>query len=213
MIAILGDHRVDHHTIAHQTLFDDPRRCRCSDHTAFLAALAGALFALGHHHEVLRRFHLQLFADIVADHHRRLAASLAGALFRRAGDHSLHARQRGGQLLPSGMFAAPELLRSRRQRFALALRLDFGVTPPRVQNQQLELRIAEFLAARAVLLDPLQAQALFQYLYIQFGPSKFLPQIDYLLGFGKAEWDRDSPRQVTTNITRRAMTYNRVMRI
>src|ERR1035437_6206342 len=53
MIAILGDHRVDHHTVAHQTLFDDSRRCRGRDHAAFLAALAGALFALGHHHAVL----------------------------------------------------------------------------------------------------------------------------------------------------------------
>src|ERR1035437_8652564 len=114
-----------------------------------------------------------------------LAARRAGSLLRRASDHSLHARQRGGQLLSAGMFAAPLLFHWRRQRLALALRLDFGVAHSSLKLQQLELRIAELFAAWAILLDPLQAQLLFQYLDLQFGPSKFLPQIDYLLGFGK----------------------------
>jgi hypothetical protein len=72
----------------------------------------------------------------------------------------------------------------RRQRLALALRLDFGVAHSRLQLKQLELRIAEFLAARSVLLDPLQPQSLFQYLDLQFGPGEFLLQVDDLLGFG-----------------------------
>ena len=75
-------------------------------------------------------------------------------------------------------------LARRRQRLALALRLDFGVAHSGLQFQQLQLRIAEFLAAGSVLLDPLQAQSLFQYLDLQFGPGKFLLQLDDLLGFG-----------------------------
>ena len=69
------------------------------------------------------------------------------------------------------------------QRFALALRLDFDIAHPGLQIQQLQLRIAEFFAARSVLPDSLQAQALFQYLDLQFGPGKFLLQLNDLLGF------------------------------
>src|ERR1035437_9005596 len=185
VIAILGHHRVDHHTVAHQALFDDPLRRRGRDHPGFLAALAGALFAFGHHHEVLRRLHVQLFAHVVADDRLDLAASLAGALFRRAGDHSLHAWQDGGQLLPPRMLTALLLFGRRRQRLALALCLDLDVAHPGFQIQQLELRVAELLAARTVLLDPLQSQSLFQYLDLQFGPGKFLLQLDDLLGFGQ----------------------------
>jgi len=64
--------------------------------------------------------------------------------------------------------------RRRRQRLALALRLDLGVAHSGLQIQQLELRIAEFLAAGSVLPDPLQTQSLFQYLDLQLGPGEFL---------------------------------------
>src|SRR5271154_4967161 len=83
-----------------------------------------------------------------------------------------------------GMWAFLWLFLRRWQRLPLALRLDFGVAHSWLQLQQLELRIAEFLAARSVLLDPLQAQSLFQDLDLQFGPGKFLLQVDDLLGFG-----------------------------
>jgi hypothetical protein len=76
------------------------------------------------------------------------------------------------------------LFLQRRQRLALALRLDLGVAHSRLQIQQPELCIAEFLAAGSVLLDPLQAQSLFQYLDLQFGPGKFLLQLDDLLRLG-----------------------------
>ena len=69
------------------------------------------------------------------------------------------------------MFASRLLfLRRRRQRFALALCLDFDVAHPGFQVEQLELRIAELLAAGSVFLDPLQTQPLFQYLDLQLGP-------------------------------------------
>jgi len=110
----------------------------------------------------------------VADDHRLLAASLAGALFRRTGDRSLHARQAGGQLLPPGMFAAPLWFRGRRQWLAPAFRLDFGIAHPGLKIQQLELCVAEFLAAGSVLLDPLQPQLLFQRLDPQLSPDEFL---------------------------------------
>ena len=90
--------------------------------------------------------------------------------------------QAGGQFLPSWMLAFLWLFLRRWQR--LALRLDFGVAHSRLQLQQLKLRIAEFLAAGSVLLDPFQAQPFFQYLDLQFGPGKFLLQLDDLFGFG-----------------------------
>jgi len=65
-------------------------------------------------------------------------------------------------------------LRRRCQRLAFALRLDFGVAHSGLQIQQLELCIAECLAAGSVLPDPLQAQPLFQYLDLQLGPGEFL---------------------------------------
>jgi len=66
-----------------------------------------------------------------------LAASRAGTLFGRTNDHSLYARQAIGQFLPSRMLAFLWLfLRGRRQSFALALRLDFGVAHSRLQLQQ-----------------------------------------------------------------------------
>jgi hypothetical protein len=82
------------------------------------------------------------------------------------------------------MLASLLLFLRRRQRLALALRQDLGVAHPGLQIQQLELRIVEFLAAGSVLLDPLQTEPFFQYLDLQFGPGKFLPQLDDLLGFG-----------------------------
>jgi hypothetical protein len=104
MVAVFGDHCVDHHPVADQALFDDPRWNGGRRHAAFLAMFAGALFALGHHHEVLGGLRIQLLADVVSNHRCRLAASRTGALFRRAGNHALHTRQVGGQFLPAWMW-------------------------------------------------------------------------------------------------------------
>jgi hypothetical protein len=87
-------------------------------------------------------------------------------------------------LLPSGVLAAALQFRRRRQQFAPALRLDFGIAHPGLQIQQLELCVAEFLAAWTVFLDPLQPQLLFQYLDLQLSPDEFLLQLDDLLSFG-----------------------------
>ncbi len=126
-------HRIDHHPVADQTSFDDPRRNRGRRYAAFFAAPTGALFTLGRHHEVLGRLDIQLFADIVADDILGLSAGWAGALFRSSGNHALHARQRGRQLLASRTGAGRWTLRWNRQRFALALRLNFDVAYPRLQ--------------------------------------------------------------------------------
>ncbi len=144
--------------------------------------LAGPLFALGHDHEVLGRLDVQLLADVVADHDGGLAASLAGALFRRAGDHSLHARQPGGQLLASGMRTGFPV--RRRQRLAFAFRLDFDVAHSWFQFQEFQLRRVELLASRTVLLDPLEPQLLFQRVDLQMGQGQRALQCDDLIGFG-----------------------------
>jgi len=57
-----------------------------------------------------------------------------------------------------------------RQRFAFALRLHFGAARPRFQFQEFQLRVAELLAGRTVLLEPL---------------LKLLIQLGSLLGFGR----------------------------
>ena len=102
MIAILGDHRVDDHSIADQALFDDPCRRRSCDDTP-VAAAATALFALDHQHEILGRLHIQLLALLVPDDFGRLATVGTVGLLRRTGDHPFHAGQIRGQGLPSRM--------------------------------------------------------------------------------------------------------------
>jgi hypothetical protein len=152
MVAIFGDHCVDHHPVADQALFDDPRRSGGRRHSAFLAMLASALFALGHHHEVLGGLHIQLLADVVSNHRCRLAASRTGALLRCAGHHALHTRQLGGQLLSTWMRTGLAV-RGCRQRLTKTFRLDFDTAHSRLESQQVELCIAELLAARTILLD------------------------------------------------------------
>ena len=66
----------------------------------------------------------------------------------------------------------------RSDRFALALGLNVGTAHLRLKFQQFQLRGAEFLAHRTVLLDPLQPQLLFQNLDLQFCPLQLLPQFD-----------------------------------
>jgi hypothetical protein len=55
--------------------------------------------------------------------------------------------------------------RSKRQLqlFPLALSLDFGAADPRLQLQQFQLVVGEFLATGSVLFDPYQTQSFFQY--------------------------------------------------
>ena len=81
------------------------------------------------------------------------------------------------------MFAFP-LLRNRHSR-PFAFRLDFGVAHARLQLQQLQLRVAELLAARTVLVDPLQPQPFFQDLDLQVCPLQFPRQLGNLLGLGR----------------------------
>jgi hypothetical protein len=54
----------------------------------------------------------------------------------------------------------------------------------RFEFQQVELRIAEFLAPRTVLLDPLQPQLLLQYLDLQIGQCQCPLQRNQLINFG-----------------------------
>jgi hypothetical protein len=58
MIAILRNQDIDHHPVADQALVDDPDRQRRRRHAAFRTAPAGALLALGHHHEIAGGLHI-----------------------------------------------------------------------------------------------------------------------------------------------------------
>jgi hypothetical protein len=71
-----------------------------------------------------------------------------------------------------------------RQRFAPALGLHFQVADAGLQFQQFHLRVAELLAARTILLDPLQPQALLQDLDFQVGPVELTLELGDLRGVG-----------------------------
>src|SRR5215831_3218463 len=101
VVAILGNHRVDHYVITRQTLFHDPWRQRRHRHCAVLTTAADALFALDHLHEVARRFHIQLLAFVVTDDRGFLPAGTAGLLL--AADYFFHSRQTLGQSLATGV--------------------------------------------------------------------------------------------------------------
>src|SRR5262249_55804032 len=100
MIAILADHRVDHHPIADQTLVDDPCRGRSCDDAPVTAA-ATPLLASGHQDEVLGWLYIQLLALLVADDFGRLATVRATGRFRRTRDYTFYPRQICGECLPS----------------------------------------------------------------------------------------------------------------
>ena len=81
------------------------------------------------------------------------------------------------------MPARPLSLDWLRQRPAFALGLDFQVAHSGFQIQKVQLRIAELFAARTVLLDALQPQALFQYLNLEVGPVELPLQLRHFCGF------------------------------
>ena len=105
VIGILADHRIDDDPITSQTFLDDPNRCRCTCNALFFTPFAGALFALGHHHEVFGRLHIELLARLVADHSGFFSALSANTLLRGAGDDLFDARQVRGQFLTARMLA------------------------------------------------------------------------------------------------------------
>jgi hypothetical protein len=127
-----------------------------------LTGLAGALFALGHHHKVLGRLDLQVLALLIADDVGRPAALAADALFGRASDDPFDPGQMGRQLLPARVRARRRLGRPRRDEgFTLALGGHFGSTDPRLDFQERQLRVRELLTAGPVLVNADQAQPLF----------------------------------------------------
>lgn len=156
VVGIFADDGVDDDSVRDQTLGDDPQRQRRHRYSLLFTLLAGALLSFGHFDEVLGRIDFQYLADLVADHFRFRSAVSAYALFRCAGNHPLHAGKIGGQRLAARMLAPLFLFWSRWQRVALALGDHFRVTDARLELQQLQLQIAQLLAARAVLGDSLQ---------------------------------------------------------
>src|SRR6202044_1185165 len=154
--------RVDDDAVRHQALVDDPCGYRSGGYALLLALLAGALLTLGDLDEILGWLHVENFADFVADHLRVSAAVAALALLRHAGNDLLHAGKIGGQRLAAGMLTPLLLLilRRGRQRLAAALGSHFNVADAGFQIQQLQLKIAQLLAAGAVLGDSLLAQPL-----------------------------------------------------
>ena len=83
------------------------------------------------------------------------------------------ARQMRRQFLSPGMLALVARLGRLQYRLAPAFGFHFLAADARLELQQLQLRVAELLARRAVLLDPLQPQLLFQGLNLQVGPLEF----------------------------------------
>jgi hypothetical protein len=142
-----------------------------------LSLLVCALLALDDFNVVLGWLNLQHFALVVANHFRFLAAPAADALLRHAGNNLLYARQMGRQGLAAGMRAPlPLHLAVRfRQGLALALRLDFFTADAGFYFQQLQLQIAQLLAARSVLGDAPQTQMLLQHLNLQPRILQFFP--------------------------------------
>src|SRR5262249_43877207 len=143
---------------------DNRGRRRARQPTPPLAPLASAFLALGPPHEVLRRLDTQLLALFVADRRGFTAATAAHALLGRATDHPLDPRQFRRQCLAARMVANSFLRWSRRQRFACTLVLHLGGAHSRLQFQQFQLLVGQFLTPRTIHLDALQPQPLFQYL-------------------------------------------------
>ena len=128
---------------------------------------AGSFLTLGHAHEVARRLHVQLLAFVVTDHGGLFTACRAGGCV--AGDDLGDARQVFRQRFAARM--RPAFPRCASQAFAP--RLGFHLIARRggfLFGQQLQLQIAQCLALRTQLLDPLPAQALFQHLDFQLRP-------------------------------------------
>ena len=72
------------------------------------------------------------------------------------------------------------LVRCGRQRFAFALGGHFLAADAGFQLQQLQLQIAQTLAARTVLGDALETQPLFQHLDLQLGKLQLVLEIRQL---------------------------------
>src|SRR5215813_8089578 len=109
MTAVLVHHRLDHHSIADQSLFDDPLPKRCR-HNSASTTPARSLLALGHLHEVLGRFHLLLLTDLVTNHDLLLPTNTASTLFRRASNHPFYTWQVRRQWLPARVFLGFQFL-------------------------------------------------------------------------------------------------------
>jgi hypothetical protein len=82
-----------------------------------------------------------------------------------------------------------------RFRLAFTLGLNFHAADSRLDFQQLQLRVVQFLAGRSIALkrdcfatilrDQLQTQALFQDFDLQLSPLQLFAELFNLLGFGK----------------------------
>src|ERR1700736_1546673 len=70
-------------------------------------ALQARFFALGHHHEIFSRLHVELLALLVTDHTVFFTAVSAHTLFRGAGKYLFDARQVCRQLLTARMLFGP----------------------------------------------------------------------------------------------------------
>jgi hypothetical protein len=140
----------------------DPASC-------LLSLIASTKYRLAWLQQALGWLHVENFADFVADHLRLGAAAAALALIRHAGNDLLHAGKIGGQPLPARMLTPLLLLilRRRGQRLAFALGSHFNVADPGFEIQQPQLKIAQLLAAGAVLGNSLLAQPLFKNLHLQ----------------------------------------------
>src|SRR5260370_1410998 len=90
-----------------RTFPTDPTPSRRALNAVFFTGFAGPLFALGHHHEIFSRLHIELLALLVTDHTVFFTAVSAHTLFRGAGNHLFDARQVCRQLLTARMLFGP----------------------------------------------------------------------------------------------------------
>ena len=103
-IAILRDDSIEDDLIGDQRLFDDALGHGSRGYALFFALPAGPLLTLDQQHKILRRFYVELFALLVADHHRIFSADAALGLLRRAGHDLFYACKMRGKTLAAGMF-------------------------------------------------------------------------------------------------------------
>src|SRR3984957_15876900 len=158
-LAVLPDHQIDDHLLREQRFGNDALRHSGGLHTLLFATSAGSLLTLEDRHEVLHWTHIQHFGLFVTDHSRLFAALTASALFSRAGYDLLDTLQMRGQRPTAGMlapgFALQLVFCLRRDRLAIALGFDLFARDAWLQIQQLQLQVAQRLAALAVLRDQL----------------------------------------------------------
>jgi len=135
------------------------------------AFVAGQLLALDHAHEVAGWLYVEDFLFLVTDTAALLPAAHAEPLLAFHGDDFLAPWQIFRQGVASGMLALCQALSPGRD---LRLLLDFLRVDSGLELQELDLFLAELLALRPILLEPLQPKHFPQQANLLLEPVGFL---------------------------------------